>query len=142
MKKQNKWLDALIAALEADKDHEEALAALVKEHGGKRTEALMADLLQGIRFLFPQTGAEITCRKVAGVEQYNVSFANGNTSGESCWVKKIKPHLPNMRAPTGGKKKAASPIEKAEKALAALRADGLTKAQAFAAVELAFSKRK
>ena len=104
-KKQNAWLDALIAALAAKRDHEKALGALVAHHGGKRTLPLMEDLLSGIRAICPETKAEITAR--AGMP--NVTFP-GKGAGYGLWKEMILPHLPKLRAATGGKRDRVDPV--------------------------------
>lgn len=136
-KQFNHYLDLLKKALRAKEDAAKALKGLIASCGGKRTLPLMEGLLGCMQVLYPNTDAVLSVRS----GQWNVSFPRKG-SGYQTWCDEILPHLPKLRPATGGKKQAASPIEKAEKALAALRAEGLTKAQAFAAVELAFSKRK
>ena len=136
-KKYNHYLDTLIAALAAKRAHEEALRKLVASCGGKRTLELMECLLACMQALYPTTDAVLSVRKGA----WNVSFPNKG-AGYQTWKDMILPHLPKLRAATGGKKKSLSAVELAANRIAALRDEGLTKAQAFAAVELAFSKRK
>ena len=132
--KQNQWLDALIAALAAKQGHAKALAALVAHHGGKRTMPLMEDLLSGIRALHPTTKACITVR----VGTPNVSFPDKGVGYET-WKDMILPHLPKMRAATGGKKSnKTSPREKALARVKSLKSQGFTKAQLLAAIELAY----
>ena len=103
--KQNQWLDMLIAALAAKKNHEAALAALIQYHGGKRTLPLMEDLLSGIRAICPTTRAEITVR--AGM--FNITFP-GKGAGYELWKNMILPYLPKMRAATGGTRDRIDPI--------------------------------
>ena len=140
---QNVWLDTLIAAIAAKKNHEAALAALIKHHGGKRTMALMEDLLSGIRAIHPTTKAELSVRNVLGVATPNVSFPKQGV-GFQTWRDLISPHLPKMRAATKGGKKSnktsnkTSPRELALARVKSLKAAGFTKAQLLAAIELAF----
>ena len=132
--KQNVWLDALIAALAAKESHTKALAALIKHHGGKRTMELMEDLLSGIRALHPATKAELSVR----MGQPNVSFPDKGV-GYQMWKDDILPHLPKMRAATGGKKsQKTSPRELALARIKSLKSQGFTKAQLLAAIELLF----
>ena len=136
--KQNVWLDTLIAALAAKQGHAKALAALVAHHGGKRTMPLMEDLLSGIRALHPTTKAELSVRNVNGVLTPNVSFPDKGVGYET-WKDDILPHLPKLRAATGGKKSnKTSPRELAVKRIKALKEAGFTKAQLLAAIELAY----
>lgn len=137
VKKYNHYINTLIAALAAKRAHEEALKGLVASCGNKRTLELMECLLACMQALYPNTDAVLSVRKGA----WNVSFPNKG-AGYQTWKDMILPHLPKLRAATGGKKASASPVEKASASLAALRKEGLTKQQAYAAVELAFSKRK
>lgn len=106
MQKQNKWLDALIAALAAKRDHEAALAALIAHHGGKRTLPLMEDLLAGLRVICPETKAEITIR--AGQPTITIP---GEGAGYEVWKTYIRPHLPKLRAATGGGRAKADPVD-------------------------------
>lgn len=135
--KQNQWLDALVAAIAAKQDHESALAALIKHHGSKRTLPLMEDLLCGIKALHPATKAEITVRNVLGVPTPNVSFPDKGV-GFQTWRDFIAPHLPKMRAATATKKQKTSPREAALGRIKALKAQGFTKAQLLAAIELLY----
>jgi hypothetical protein len=137
--KQNVWLDALIAALAAKQGHQKALAALVAHHGGKRTMPLMEDLLSGIRAIHPMTQACITVRNVLGVATPNVSFPNQGV-GFQTWRDCISPHLPKMRKATKGGKKShkTKPRELAVKRIKAMKAEGFTRAQLLAAIELAY----
>lgn len=135
-KQFNHYLDLLQKALRAKEDAAKALKGLIASCGGKRTLPLMEGLLACMQALYPNTDAILSVRS----GEWNVSFPRKG-SGYQTWNEEIRPHLPLLRPATGGKKKAASPIEKAEKALAALRPEGLTKQQAYAAVELAFSKK-
>ena len=93
--KQNKWLDALIAALTAKQNHETALAQLIAEHGNKRTLALMDDLCAGIHAVYPKTDAEVKFY----MGQYNVSFPSKGV-GYQMWRDMIAPHLPKIKAAT------------------------------------------
>jgi hypothetical protein len=95
MKHQNQWLDTLIAALKAKRDHEAALTALIAHHGGKRTEALMHDLLAGIRVVCPETKAVVNVY----MGQFNLSFP-GKGAGYDTWRDLIAPHLPKIKAAT------------------------------------------
>ena len=132
--KQNVWLDTLIAALAAKQSHAKALANLIAHHGGKRTLPLMEDLLSGIRALHPTTKAELSVR--VGVP--NVSFPDKGV-GYQTWRDCIAPHLPKMRAATGGKKSnKTSPRELALARVKSLKSQGFTKAQLLAAIELAY----
>lgn len=112
MKQANQWLDALIAALAAKKAHEAALHALIAHHGGKRTLALMEDLCDGLRVLFPKTDAEI---KVY-LGQPNVSFPSKG-AGYETWRRDILPHLPKIKAATTKGRKASDPVAAAAKRL-------------------------
>lgn len=136
-KQFNHYLDLLKEALRAKEDAAKALKGLVASCGGKRTLELMEGLLACMQALYPNTDAVLSVRKGA----WNVSFPNKG-AGYQTWKDMILPHLPKLRPATGGKKTALSAVELAANRIAALRAEGLTKAQAFAAVELAFSKRK
>lgn len=132
--KQNTWLDALIAALAAKQNHEKALAALIKHHGGKRTMDLMTDLLSGVRALHPATKAELSVR----MGTPNVSFPDKGV-GYQTWKDMILPHLPKMRKATGGKKsQKTSPKELAVLRIKKLKEAGFTRLQLLAAIELAF----
>ena len=136
--KQNVWLDTLIAALAAKQGHVKALAALVAHHGGERTMPLMEDLLSGIRAIYPTTKAELTVR----MGMPNVSFPDKGV-GYQTGKDMILPHLPKMRAATSGKKggkksSKTSPKEMAVKRIAALKAQGFTRLQLLAAIELAY----
>tara|TARA_R110002126_G_C10223461_1_gene479280 strand:- start:47 stop:469 length:423 start_codon:yes stop_codon:yes gene_type:complete len=136
--KQNVWLDALIAALAAKQSHAKALANLIAHHGGKRTLPLMEDLLSGIRALHPATKAELSVRNVNGVATPNVSFPDKGVGYET-WKDMILPHLPKLRAATGGKKSnKTSPRELALARVKSLKSQGFTKAQLLAAIELLF----
>jgi len=131
---QNVWLDRLIAAIAAKKNHETALAALIKHHGGKRTLPLMEDLLSGIRAIYPATKAELSVR--GGTP--NVSFPDKGV-GYQTWKEHILPHLPKLRAATGGKKSnKTSPRELAVLRIKGLKKAGFTRLQLLAAIELAF----
>lgn len=136
VKKFNHYLDMLAAALAAKRAHEEALKGLIASCGGKRSLPLMEGLLACIKTLYPTTDAILSVRKGA----WNVSFPNKG-AGYQTWKDMILPHLPKMRAATGGKKKAVSPIQAAARRIALFRKEGMTKAQMYAAVELAFSKK-
>jgi len=131
---QNVWLDRLIAALAAKQSHEAALAALIKHHGGKRTLPLMEDLLSGIRALYPATKAELSVR----MGTPNVSFPDKGV-GYQAWKDMILPHLPKLRAATGGKKSnKTSPRELAVLRIKGLKSQGFTRLQLLAAIELAY----
>ena len=133
--KQNVWLDALIAALAAKESHTKALAALIKHHGGKRTLPLMDDLLSGIRAIYPATKAKLSVH----MGTPNVSFP-GKGVGYQLWKDDILPHLPKLRAATSGNaSKRSSPRELAVKRIKSMKAEGFTKAQLLAAIELTFS---
>jgi len=110
--KQNKWLDALIAALAARRNHEEALKALISHHGGKRTMPLMEDLLAGLRAVYPKTDAEIRAFK----GQPNISFPNKGV-GYQLWKDEILPHLPKLRKATGGARHSVDPVERFAKTI-------------------------
>jgi len=106
MKLQNVWINALVAALAAKRDHKAALTALVKHHGGKRTVALMEDLLAGIHMLHPGTDAELTCY----MGQPNIKFTK-KSSDRDTWRNYILPHLPKIKAASHkGSSKAADPV--------------------------------
>lgn len=114
MKLQNQWLDSLIAALQARKNHEAALAALIAHHGGKRTLDLMTDLCAGIHALYPKTDAEV---KVY-MGQPNVSFPSKG-AGYETWRTMIAPHLPKIKAATTKPRssKASDPVAQEAKRL-------------------------
>ena len=113
MKQANQWLDTLIAALAARKNHEAALAALIAHHGGKRSLALMNDLCDGLRVLFPKTDAEVK----AYMGHFNVSFPRKG-AGYETWRRDILPHLPKIKAATTkGTRKASDPVAAAAKRL-------------------------
>lgn len=136
--KHNHYLDCLKAALRAKEDATKALVALVALHKGKRTLELMESLLGCMQAIYPKTDAELSVRK----GEWNVSFPS-HGSGYQTWREFILPHLPKLReAANKGKKKQASPVEVLTGQIRQLRKDGMTKSQAFAAVELAFAKRK
>jgi hypothetical protein len=131
---QNVWLDRLIAALTAKQSHEAALTALIKHHGGKRTMELMQDLLSGIRAIHPTTKAELSVR----MGTPNVSFPDKGV-GYQTWKEHILPHLPKLRAATGGKKShKTSPKELAVLRIKGLKSQGFTRLQLLAAIELTY----
>ena len=131
---QNVWLDALILSLRSQKNHAAALTALIKYHGGKRTLPLMEDLLSGLRAIHPTTKAELSVR--GGTP--NVSFPDKGV-GYQTWKEHILPHLPKLRAATGGKKSnKTSPRELAVLRIKGLKSQGFTRLQLLAAIELAF----
>lgn len=105
MKTQNIWFDSLVLALKANQAHKSALAALIRYHGGRRSEPLMNDLCNAVHALHKGKGcrARVTCR--AG--QFNVSFP-GKGVGFDMWRTMILPHLPLMRAGTASKRKSKS----------------------------------
>jgi len=106
MKNQNQWLDTLIAALKAKEDHRKALTALIAHHGNKRTEALMHDLLAGIRVVCPETKAVVNVY----MGQFNLSFP-GKGAGYDTWRDLIMPHLPRIKAATTKRSsKASDPV--------------------------------
>ena len=133
MKQANVFLTALIAALTAVSGLEDALKALIRHHGGKRTPQLCEDIVTSLRAAFPRTDAVVGVYKA----QPTVSFPNKG-AGYEMYKAHIRPHLPALRGATGGKK--SSSTDPVEKMVAYIEKGEYTKAQCLRAVAAAFKK--
>ena len=102
---QDIYLNAVINLIKAKADHTAALAALVKHRGG-RTLQLCEDVVTTMRIVYPKTDACVSV--YAG--QPVVSFPNKG-SGYEFYKREIAPHLPKLRAATGGKRGNSDPVE-------------------------------
>lgn len=91
LKKQNRWLDALIAALEAADDHRVALRGLIADHGNKRTLGLMEDLQAGFLVMYPDTPGEVHTWNGTLTLKFKQDSAAIQT-----WRRMITPHLPKV----------------------------------------------
>ena len=133
MKQANVFLTALIAALTAVSGLEDALQALIRHHGGKRTAQLCEDIVTALRVAYPKTDAVVGVYK----KQPTVSFPDKG-AGYEMYKAHIRPYLPALRGATGGKK--SSRTDAVELLVAYITKSGVTKSQAARAVEAAFRK--
>ena len=133
MKQANVFLTALIAAIQAVSGLEDALKALIRHHGGKRSVMLCEDIVTSIRAAYPKTDAVVGVYK----KQPTVSFPNKG-AGYEMYKAHIRPYLPALRGATGGKK--SSRTDAVELLVAYIAKSGVTKSQAARAVEAAFRK--
>lgn len=124
---RNIALAAILALIKAHQDWEQAVPKLVKAHGGRRTEALMDDLVCLLRTAFPGCAAATRQRNDG---QWLVSFPTGETQiGRQFYKDEIAPLLPKLRDNSAQKQaKQRDPVEAVVKRINALLAD-LTPAQ-------------
>ena len=125
------------ASLRADADHEKACAAMVRACNGKRTEELIAACAMIVVCDMPQTTYRITCTN----GQFNARFevGKGNTRDETATSRfraKFGKHLPKIKAASH-----ANAVDPVTSMARRIKSSGVTKAQAYAAVELAFAKK-
>lgn len=133
MKQANVFLTALIAAIQAVSGLEDALHALIRHHGGKRSPQLCEDIVTALRVAFPKTDAVVGVYK----KQPTVSFPDKG-AGYEMYKAHIRPNLPALRGATGGKKSSSS--DPMELLVAYITKGEYTKAQALRAVNAAFRK--